>query len=456
MSRAYMCIKAISKKKPELVRPFREEFTANPVVGKVEADRIFTLIEPFARYAFNKSHATSYAQTAYFTAWFKAHYPTEFMASILSSEMNGSEREKYFVGHIGDARSMGIGFSRPDMNLSEVGFRPDMAQKEGGRVIRMGLGAAKGIGADKVAAIVAERKRGGEYRSLHDLFHRVAVEGAQVKALIHAGAFDTFGERGRLLAAIPLLARGSKKVARDVRRGQMLLFGGDEGAEMPLPMADPLPIAEKLAAEFEVLSFYLSGHPLDAYRDILRLARHKIGRLGAVSGTATVVGMVTGFSTKEIKRSRAGNTTMARFTLEDMTGSVDCIMWPDFYAPLKGVLGDGWVCVGRGKVDTSRTRLQLIMETLTAAEKSHEMLSPGLLIEIREDVGPGQMERLGVLLRSNPGRMTVFFRRDGVTVRAGLGYKLRYHEGVIEDIDAIVGPGSARLLGSEARISRAN
>ncbi|MHC5538484.1 DNA polymerase III subunit alpha, partial [Singulisphaera rosea] len=196
LSKAYACIKAISKKKMETIAEGRLQFVQGAVergLDKNQADKIFALIEFFGGYGFNKSHTTAYALVAYQTAYLKAHHPTEFMAALLSSEMDGAEREKYFVEHIDDCRKMGVEVVPPNINEGDATFK---VAAEGR--IHFGLGAIKGVGQKAIDAIVSARDQGKPFTGLDDLFERVSlsvVGQACVEALIKAGAFDALGGR---------------------------------------------------------------------------------------------------------------------------------------------------------------------------------------------------------------------------------------------------------------------
>ena len=226
LSQAYACIKAISKKKTEVIAQGRKQFTEGATargLEKPQAEKIFDLIEFFGGYGFNKSHTTAYALVAFQTAYLKAHYPTEFMAALLSSEMDGAEREKYFVEHIEDCRRMGIEVLPPNINEGEAGFRVADEGK-----VHFGLAAIKGVGFKAVDAIVEARAKGGPFLGLDDLFERVplgTVSQACVEALIKAGAFDHFGaRRSQWLAVLPRAAQAGQAAQEDRKRGQRSLF----------------------------------------------------------------------------------------------------------------------------------------------------------------------------------------------------------------------------------------
>ena len=226
LSRAYATIKAISKKKAEEVAQMRQQFITGAMERGLERDRsekIFSLIEHFGGYGFNKSHTTAYALVAFQTAYLKAHYPTEFMAALLTSEMDGVEREKFFVDHIEDCRRMGVEVLPPNINEGESAFRVASEGK-----IHFGLGAIKGVGFKAVDAIVEARKSGGPFTGLDDLFERVpmgVVGQACVEALIKAGAFDALDLRRHMwLHLLPRAAQAGQAVQEDRKHGQSNFF----------------------------------------------------------------------------------------------------------------------------------------------------------------------------------------------------------------------------------------
>src|SRR4051812_983342 len=196
LSQAYGCIKAISKKKAEVIAQGRAQFIAGAIergLSREKAAEIFQLIEFFGGYGFNKSHSTAYALVAFQTAYLKAHYPTEFMAALLSSEMDGAEREKVFVEHIDDCRRVGSEGHAPNINEGRAEFR---VAEEG--KVHFGLGAIKGVGFKAVEAIVKAREEKGPFTSLDDFFERVSTKEVGqgcAETLIKAGAFDVLGAR---------------------------------------------------------------------------------------------------------------------------------------------------------------------------------------------------------------------------------------------------------------------
>ncbi len=237
LSQAYGTIKAISKKKSDVIAKSRNQFILGATsqgLDREQSAKIFELIEHFGGYGFNKSHSTAYALVAYQTAYLKVHYPTEFMAAVLSSEMDGAERDKFLIEHIEDCRRMGIDVLPPNINEGQLDFRV-----AGAGTIYFGLGAIKGVGFKAVDAIVKARESSGPYRSLDDFFERVPtreVGAGCVETLIRAGAFDCLVERRpnllrhQLLCVLPRAIQSGQSKQDDRRRGQLGLFDDIEPA----------------------------------------------------------------------------------------------------------------------------------------------------------------------------------------------------------------------------------
>jgi len=266
--------RAMGKKKPEEMAIQRATFRKGALANGLsenKADAVFDLMEKFAGYGFNKSHAAAYALVAYQTAWLKAHYPAQFMAAVLSSDMDKTDK---VVGFLEDTRTRGIIVAPPAINASDFMF----AARDT-RTIHYGLGAAKGVGRGAVESIVTERNRGGAYRDLLDLCRRVddgRLNKKVLEALIKAGALDTLGvNRASLMLQLPEAMRASEQLRRERESGQNSLFGMSSApsssapADVALPTCAEWPMAQVLAGERETLGHYLSGHPVDPYRDEL-------------------------------------------------------------------------------------------------------------------------------------------------------------------------------------------
>lgn len=381
LSSAYRCIKAISKKKDSVIASFRDQFYAGAKENNLsleDAKELFGLIEKFAGYGFNKSHSTAYGAVAYQTAYFKAHYPVEFMAALLSCGMESTDR---ISEHIDDCRRMKIEVVSPDINRSEVEFGVD------GDTILFGLGAIKGVGEQALECLVTEREENGPFKDIFDLTERVdpkALNKSTLETLIKAGALDCLGpNREQHMIIAERAVQASISIHRDRARGQKSLFGGDDdvqdeadAAAQSLPEAADWSHSQKLAAEKEVFGFYLTSHPLTEYADQLaRHATHNTLDLAELEDRTEVMlaGMIASIKRAATKKpSRNGNTRYVNFDLEDPNGIVRCIMWPEQFARQGDLVVADAICFVKGKVDKRGREANLIVDqilTLEAAEK---------------------------------------------------------------------------------------
>ncbi|WP_374603318.1 DNA polymerase III subunit alpha [Arenimonas sp.] len=264
--------RAMGKKKPEEMAKERVKFEAGASergIAAGNATAIFDLMEKFADYGFNKSHSAAYALVAYQTAWLKAHYPAEFMAATMSSDMDNTEKVVTFLD---EAREIGLAVLPPDVNSSDYMFVALDA-----KTVRYGLGAVKGVGRGACEAIVEARRAGGDFGDLLDFCQRVEsskLNRRVLEALVNAGALDAIGaNRPSLLLQIPEAMKATEQLAREREAGQVSLFGGGGDApaiHIELPEAPDWPLETKLLGERETLGHYLSGHPLDPWREELQ------------------------------------------------------------------------------------------------------------------------------------------------------------------------------------------
>ncbi len=485
LSQAYACIKAISKKKMEVIAQGRKQFIEGAIergLEKAQAEKIFDLIEFFGGYGFNKSHTTAYALVAFQSAYLKAHHPTEFMAALLSSEMDGAEREKYFVDHIEDCRRMGIEMLPPNINEGESEFRVAAEGK-----IYFGLGAIKGVGFKAVEAIVAARNAGGPFTGLDDLFERVpfgTVSQACVEALIKAGAFDTFGaRRSQWLAVLARSAQAGQAAQEDRKRGQRSLFdvfsspepagnghGNGHGktsvssAVSSLPDVPELPDVLRLAEEKKVLGFYMSSHPLTRHAPVLQaLATHRVADLPGVPQKVEVVlgGMITAVQVKNVQKSRSGLTRMAKLTFEDLTGSIPAMLWPEEFAKFEDILKNDSIGFVRGSLDRRRDPAELIITKVIPLERGPAELSKGVVVTLHKGVTEEkQLESLLRQVRVRPGNLDVYLEILGLAgfrraiYRVGSSLKIRYDDRLISDLETAVGDGRVRLVGHGGATAR--
>ena len=461
---------AMGKKSPELLKAQRDKFVAGAVengITQQEAENVFTQLEPFAGYAFNKSHTVAYSMLAYRMAYLKTHYPHEFMAAMMTGEAADSSkitRYRTECKKLAEFLEIEINLIPPDVNSSRREFTVDDND------ICFGLVAVKGVGDNAIDAIVDAREQGGSFRSLQDFCERVdtkQVNKRAVESLILSGAFDSLeGHRAQHIDNLDNIMRVAQNAQAERDRGQMSLFG--DGEEAPVatvtltdaPEYDPL---ERLMREKEQLGFYVSGHPLEEYSDIIEnytsastqtLVEHRIDSEVDVAGMITEVKNIT---------TRKGDP-MAVIGLEDLEGAIEVVIFPDAYKTA-GDLVEGRVVWIRGKVnvnqnsrnwrsengDAEREERQIQADRVIDIESVSEQQTSALEVTIPEsDVeNVEKLERLQEIARANKGDLDLILRlmspRYGeVIARCGKKYSVADEPQVIKQIEGLFGENCAK------------
>ena len=390
--------KAMGKKKPEEMAKQREIFVSGATakgVDSAQADHIFSLMEKFAGYGFNKAHSVCYALVAYQTAWLKHYYPADFMAAVLSADMQTTDK---VVINIEESRAIGVEVSPPDVNRGEYRFVPDTPTS-----IVYGLGAIKGLGEGPVDALVEARHLDGEFRDLFDLCERVdskRVNKRAIEAMIGCGALDNLvtveGEinvdpidyrRGMLDVNYEDAIKAAEQQARNAESGHGDLFGGellgaaDDGQRYNhFDKLKPLSLRDRLVREKETLGLYLTGHPLDAFDDDLRhLTSLRISHLRE-GRDQTIVGLVVEMRTMKNKKGE----TIAFMTLDDRTGRTEISVSADLFERHYEQLKTDAVLVIKGSATNDdftgglRMRASEITDIEAARERSVKRLKVNL------------------------------------------------------------------------------
>ena len=360
--------KAVGKKIPSEMKKQKEKFINGCVkngLSKTKAERIFTLIEPFAGYGFNKAHAACYAMIAYQTAYLKANFQVEFMTAVLTAESRantGPARDEKIGAIIAECRRMGLSLLPPDINRSGVEFE---IENEG---IRFGLSAIKNVGTSAIESIIEARKNAA-FTSLTDVIGRVDVSRVNRKtfeSMIKAGAFDQFGGRASQLLALPNQLEQIHKERRSSASGQVGLFDTN-GNEPPvfkdsLPQVAELTAAELLGFEKELLGFYLTSHPLQpvlgqleqlAAAAIDTITRERVGEKVVLGGIVTTIKHVV---------TKTSNQEMAFVRIEDLTGSIEVIVFPKLYSRTYDLWSKDQIVVVSGRVDEKEDRLLVLID----------------------------------------------------------------------------------------------
>ncbi len=446
--------------------------TTNKIPAK-KANEIFDLLEKFAGYGFNKSHSAAYGVISYQTAFLKANYPVEFMAGLLSNEINNTDKISIFVG---ECKRMGITILPPDMNRSGLKFTPESchperseaerSEVEGSRggtgklrgenfkavprdpstspngsaqddsaagtgaagisrdSIRFGLAAIKNVGEGAMVSAIAERERGGDFTSLEDFCSRVDSRIANrksIESLIKAGAFD-FLERDRaeLFACIEETLASAASSHRDRAAGQVSLFG-----ELPRPVIVrrehefvKWSEREKMSFEKELLGFYVTGHPLDAYAPLFAGGKYRtIMSLGELNDRESfrIAGAIAQIERKFTKKE---GKPFAVVFLEDLTGTLEVVLWNETYAPVASALEVGVVLAIGGTIDRRDENVRATAQRLKVLrpEDATRNPSPNESLRAREEPQNGNAESAPIVPNdSMPEPLTLHFAADVAT-----------------------------------------
>ncbi len=408
MGEADILRRAMGKKNPELMAEQRKKFVEGATARGVperKADKIFSLMEQFAGYGFNKSHAAAYAIIAYQTAYLKANYPVEFMAALLTSETSDTDK---IVKYIEECRAMGIEVLPPDVNESDSDFAVV------GDKIRFGLVAVKNVGEAAIQSILNTRKREGRFQDLFEFCERVdlrLVNKRVLEALVKCGAFDSIGaRRSQLMAVLDKAMEAAASAQRDRARGQVSLLdvlSAAGGARRHSPTLPELPEWDRLqllATEKEALGFYITGHPLAEHRGLLaRYATSTTEDLTTVQDKSTVrLGAIV-TAVKEI--STKGGDRMAFVTLEDLAGTVEAVVFPDVYRSSMLHLAKDSAVLVKGTVDIGEDgTAKLLVSEVRPLALSGNGGTP--LVEVTltgPAANPAALHRLDAILRAHPG-----------------------------------------------------
>jgi DNA polymerase-3 subunit alpha len=458
LAQADLLRRAMGKKDKEKMAKERKNFIegcarTNKIPEK-KANAIFDLLEKFAGYGFNKSHSAAYGVISYQTAYLKAHYPVDFMAGLLSNEINNTEKISVFVA---ECKRMGISILPPDINNSGLKFIPEtvagVVDPDAGisdrryNAIRYGLAAIKNVGEAAMQVSISERDRGGRFMSLEDFCGRLGTRVANRKmleSLIKAGAFDFLGrERAQLFDCIDEALASSAAAHRDRAAGQVSLFGEMEPRISRRRTVRQWSEHEKLSYEKELLGFYVSGHPLDPYVDLFAGKNYQtIASLGELADRAT---FKTAGALIQIdkKFTRKEGKPFAVAWIEDLTGSLEVVIWNDVYVEISDALVTGRVVEVRGAIDTRGDSLRATAQKirLLARDKTNGTVSANerstlagegqsaVLLQFSPATTSEDLREVREILASSPGQRPVqlLFDRssdDPLRVEAGEDFRV--------------------------------
>jgi DNA polymerase-3 subunit alpha len=441
LAQADLLRRAMGKKDKKTMAKERKNFIegcarTNKILEK-KANAIFDLLEKFAGYGFNKSHSAAYGVISYQTAYLKAHYPVEFMAGLLSNEINNTEKISVFVG---ECKRMGIAILPPDINKSALKFVPEAVAgighpgvgitDAGYNAIRYGLAAIKNVGESAMKMSIEERERGGDYKSLEDFCGRLGTRVANRKmleSLIKAGAFDFTGrDRAELFDCIDEALAVSAAAYRDRTAGQVSLFDDETHAATTTRKRTVVPWSEheKLSYEKELLGFYVSGHPLDAYIDLF--ARNNYQTIESLGGLPDRAQFKTAGAIVQLEKkfTRREGKPFAVVWIEDLTGALEVVIWNDVYVQIADALATGRVFEVRGTIDARGDSLRATAQKVRLVTRENangngkERSSPAtpdesaVLLQFSQATTSDDLREVRQLLSSSPGRRPVQFLFD--------------------------------------------
>jgi DNA polymerase-3 subunit alpha len=403
--------KAVGKKDPELIRQQLGRFCERAMAlghPKKLVDDLAAQIETFGRYGFNKSHSVAYSILSYQTAWLKTHYPAEFMAALLSSEIGNTDK---VVQYINEARELGLEVLPPDVN--ESGFKFTVV---GERRIRFGLGAVRNVGWGAIESIIAARRE-GPFTGVTDFVERIDLRLCNkrvLESLVAAGACDSLGgHRKQLIEALEPALGEAQLLQQEREAGQASLFGEAEGGRaahrhrISLPDIPPWTEAERLTREKEVLGFFISGHPLERFRDEVELfGTRTTATLGEWSEHQASIGAVVTVVKRQI--SKKTGKEYARLVLEDFHGTAEAIVFPDAWAKLNQIIvADAALLLTGGYSDRDRgeDHAPFIVES---ARRMDELKASGAVaLSLRWGApsapGPEALQQVAALCSAHPG-----------------------------------------------------
>ena len=418
-------------------------------------EKIFDLMAQFAGYGFNKSHSAAYALLAYHTAYLKTHYPVEFMAALLTS-VTGSTDD--VVKYINECREMGMPVEPPDINVSDANFTPH------GSAIRFGLAAVKNVGHNAIESIVTGRKKLGRYSSIYEFCENVDLRQLNkrvLESLIKSGAMDALGRRAQLMAVLDKAIDRALKTQRDTESGQHGLFGVFDQQEEPTLQNERLPEIPdwdehvRLANEKEILGFFITGHPLEKYRDKLEdlraLSTTELAAMKSSTGkdeNISTAGIITNLRVLKSKRGEF----YAQGTLEDMAGSVEMLVFPEAYRKLQEKVKLEVPVLVRGGVRIEEgANPKLTVNDITPLEDAKVPLPRSLRIRVPlETASASTVDALHALCSCQKGEARVLFdverQGDFMVVMEAEGYNVQPDRHFIARVEELCGRGAVRII----------
>jgi DNA polymerase-3 subunit alpha len=460
--------RAMGKKDAKAMAKQRERFlngAAQQGHPKAVVEELFELMAKFSEYGFNKSHSAAYSLIAYQTAYLKTHYPVEFMAALLTSE---TSKPDSVVKYIGECREMGIRVEPPDVQVSGSQFTPH------GEAIRFGLAAVKNVGGNAIESILKARtEAGGRFKSFWEFCEKIdlrLMNKRVIESLIKAGALDSLGTRGQLMAAVDKAMERAQKAQRDEAQGQSGLFGLFDDtpargtAVESLPNAPDWEEGDRLANEKEVLGFFVSGHPLDKYAEKLRNltgvitvaealerkpAERRWGSQNDPADEIQVAGIIHGL---RVQKTRRDQKLYAQASLEDASGKIDLIAFPRDYEKLTESLKIEVPVMIRGVISGDEESVKISVVSIQPLEEVQVKLPTGIRIRINMDRATEEMLaglKTAADAAPGPGKVMFYLEKTGeyAVVLEPQSMNVAADRGWVERVEDLVGKGAVQPIG---------
>ncbi len=453
---ADMLRRAMGKKKPEEMakqKAFFLEGCENNGIDKTLAENIFDLVEKFAGYGFNKSHSAAYALVSYQTLWLKAHYTAEFMAAVLTADMQNTDK---VVTLVEECRNLKLDLVLPDVSTSEYTFTVN----DDGQIV-YGLGAIKGLGEGPIQSVVESRAVGGPYKDLFDFCSRVdlkKVNKRAIEAMIRAGAMDKLGPgRAQLMASIDKALQQAQQQSRNEFAGMVDMFGealtGGDGEDLFADVAHvrEWPEKQRLKGEKDTLGLYLTGHPFDEYeREVRRFVRCSIADLKPNKSPQRVAGLVVAQRTMKTK----SGSTMCFITLDDRSARIEATLFSETFIENRELLGSDQVIVVEGQVSHDdysgqmKMRVSSVMDVATARQQ----FSRGLKLTLKSSqLQNGLLDKLDSTLRPfrcEGSPIWIEYCGDQAQTRIELGesWRVQPNDELLLELKYLMGEKSVELV----------
>ncbi|MCG7645047.1 DNA polymerase III subunit alpha [Alteromonas sp. Cnat3-28] len=448
--------RAMGKKKPEEMAKQRGTFAEGAKGNNIDPDlamKIFDLVEKFAGYGFNKSHSAAYALVSYQTLWLKVHYPAEFMAAVMSADMDNTDK---IVTLVDECERMGIEILPPDLNAGKYKFTVDSE----GRIV-YGIGAIKGVGEGPIEAIIEARETQGAFKDLFDFCAKIDIKRVNkrvLEKLVLAGAMDNLGpHRASLMASLPEALAAAGQHAKAESFGQSDMFGllTTEPEDVKQAFADVPEWPEKvwLEGEKDTLGLYLTGHPINQYAEELRY--YTDGRLVDLKPTnkdqmASAVGLVLGVRVMTNKRGRR----WAIVTLDDKSARIDVRFFPDMYEQFESVLETDRILLIKGQVSFddfsggNTITARDVMDIVQAREKNARALALNIDTQLLE---PKKMSQMQSILQafnggSCPVQLAVTHPDAEVILACGARWYVTPEDQLLHDLKQCLGDKAVSIL----------